>query len=58
MGSNEGMLREISEAVRAARALMGNLLPFRRPAAVTVRDKPSFCFTVQLDREPAKEKRT
>lgn len=51
-------MREISEAVTTARALMGNLLPFRRPAAVTVRHKPSFCFTVQLDREPAKEKTT
>lgn len=49
-------MREISEAVTAAGALMSNVLPFRRVAAVTARHKPSFCFTVQLDREPAKEK--
>jgi len=52
------MLRVMSEAVTVAHALMGNPLPFGRQAAVTVRPQPPFCFTVQLVRDPTKEKTT
>lgn len=57
MGSNEGISREISEPVTAASTLMGICYP-SAGRQLSVRHKASFCFTVQLDREPAKEKTT